>query len=67
MLRRFIKQRQLLYYKDYFGDRGEKVTLDPSFVFENDRLRNAYIALQAWKEAILSDPKNLTQDWVGPN
>jgi len=63
----FIKQRQLLYYKDYFGDRGEKVTLDPSFVFENDRLRNAYIALQAWKEAILSDPKNLTQDWVGPN
>ncbi|MFQ6619030.1 hypothetical protein Gotur_001015, partial [Gossypium turneri] len=45
--------------------RGENVTVDPSLVFENPRLRNAYIALQAWKKAILSDPFNLTADWVG--
>ena len=44
-----------------------KKIVDPSFGFENDSLRDAYIALQVWNEAILSDPKNLTQDWVGPN
>ena len=32
----------------------------------NDRLDAAYIALQAWKHAILEDPKNLTADWCGP-
>ncbi|PRQ46610.1 putative leucine-rich repeat-containing, plant-type, leucine-rich repeat domain, L [Rosa chinensis] len=63
----YIKQRQLLYYRDESGDRGEIVKVDPSLVFENKRLRNAYIALQAWKEAILSDPFNLTGDWVGSN
>ncbi|KAI3781850.1 hypothetical protein L2E82_11877 [Cichorium intybus] len=61
----YIRQRQLLYYRDEFGDRGENVTVDPSLVFENPRLRNAYIALQAWKQAILSDPQNLTVNWVG--
>ncbi|KAJ8494172.1 hypothetical protein OPV22_015893 [Ensete ventricosum] len=34
--------------------------------FPNSRLRDAYIALQAWKLAILSDPMNLTGNWVGP-
>ncbi|KAJ1418604.1 Leucine-rich repeat [Sesbania bispinosa] len=63
----YIKQRQLLYYRDEFGDRGEEVTVDPSLVFENNRIRNAYIALQAWKQAILSDPRNLTKNWVGSN
>jgi hypothetical protein len=63
----YIKQRQLLYYRDEFGNRGEKVTVDPSLVFENPTIRNAYIALQAWKEAILSDPLNLTANWVGSN
>ncbi|XP_061366473.1 leucine-rich repeat extensin-like protein 3 isoform X3 [Gastrolobium bilobum] len=63
----YIKQRQLLYYKDEFGDRGEKVTVDPTLVFENDRIRNAYIALQAWKQAIISDPNNYTLTWVGPD
>ncbi|CAL5322081.1 unnamed protein product [Camellia sinensis] len=57
--------RQLLYYKDEFGDRGEFVTVSPSLVFPNPRLRTAYIALQAWKEAIFSDPQNLIADWVG--
>ncbi|PKU59057.1 Leucine-rich repeat extensin-like protein 6 [Dendrobium catenatum] len=33
----------------------------------NPRLEKAYIALQAWKHAITSDPKNLTADWCGPH
>ncbi|KAG2314584.1 hypothetical protein Bca52824_017706 [Brassica carinata] len=45
----------------------QKVTVDPSLVFENPRLRNAYIALQAWKQAILSDPFNFTANWIGSN
>ncbi|CAD5324027.1 unnamed protein product [Arabidopsis thaliana] len=64
---RFIQRRQLLYYRDEFGDRGEKVTVDPSLIFENPRLRSAYIALQAWKQAILSDPNNITVNWIGSN
>ncbi|KAJ1393504.1 Leucine-rich repeat-containing N-terminal, plant-type [Sesbania bispinosa] len=63
----YIRQRQLLYYRDEFGDRGENVTVDPSLVFENDRIKNAYIALQAWKQAILSDPRNFTANWFGSN
>ncbi|KAI3754767.1 hypothetical protein L1987_54557 [Smallanthus sonchifolius] len=38
-----------------------------SLVFENPRLRQAYIALQAWKSAILSDPFIFTANWTGPN
>ncbi|KAL9232815.1 hypothetical protein vseg_007880 [Gypsophila vaccaria] len=34
---------------------------------DNPRLRNAYIALQAWKGAITSDPNNFTSNWVGPD
>ncbi|KAL2494317.1 leucine-rich repeat extensin-like protein 4 [Forsythia ovata] len=60
----YIKQRQLLYYKYEFGDRCEKVTVDPTLVFENPRQRNAYVALQALKQAILSYPQNLTTNWV---
>ena len=33
--------------------------------FDNPRLRDAYIALQAWKGAIYSDPYNVTGSWVG--
>ncbi|KAK9142397.1 hypothetical protein Syun_011797 [Stephania yunnanensis] len=41
---------------------------DPTIMsFENPRLRQAYIALQAWKSAIFSDPLNFTSNWVGPN
>ncbi|KAJ6745531.1 LEUCINE-RICH REPEAT EXTENSIN-LIKE PROTEIN 4 [Salix koriyanagi] len=29
------------------------------------RLRNAYIALQSWKLAIISDPLSLTSNWEG--
>ncbi|KAL0330301.1 UNVERIFIED_CONTAM: Leucine-rich repeat extensin-like protein 6 [Sesamum radiatum] len=45
----------------------EILLLQPSHKFENPRLENAYIALQAWKEVILSDPKNMTTNWVGPD
>ncbi|XP_059664275.1 leucine-rich repeat extensin-like protein 4 [Cornus florida] len=31
------------------------------------RLHQAYIALQAWKRVIYSDPKNFTSNWVGPS
>ncbi|KAF2283244.1 hypothetical protein GH714_043596 [Hevea brasiliensis] len=33
----------------------------------NRRLQRAYIALQAWKRVIFSDPNNFTSNWVGPN
>ncbi|CAL1376189.1 unnamed protein product [Linum trigynum] len=33
----YLRRRQLLYYKDEFGDRGENVTIPPGFVFENPR------------------------------
>ncbi|KAJ4949819.1 hypothetical protein NE237_033320 [Protea cynaroides] len=35
----YNKQRQLLYYRDELGDRGENVTVDPLLVFENPSLR----------------------------
>lgn len=41
--------------------------VDPSWRFPSRRLRDAYVALQTWKrQAIFSDPSNLTADWVGP-
>ncbi|KAL0338820.1 UNVERIFIED_CONTAM: Leucine-rich repeat extensin-like protein 2 [Sesamum angustifolium] len=36
-----------------------------SLSFENPSLRQAYIALQAWKKAIFSDPFNFTANWTG--
>ncbi|KAL5671026.1 hypothetical protein ACJX0J_015332, partial [Zea mays] len=43
------------------------VEVDPSWRFPSRRLRDAYVALQTWKrQAIFSDPSNLTADWVGP-
>ncbi|KAF0923978.1 hypothetical protein E2562_008331, partial [Oryza meyeriana var. granulata] len=54
------------------GGGGERVrtatvTVDPRWRFPSSQLRDAYVALQTWKqEAIFSDPKNLTADWVGP-
>ncbi|KAA8521759.1 hypothetical protein F0562_012432 [Nyssa sinensis] len=54
-----IRHRQLLSYN------ADLLVIDPSLVFENPRIKNAYIALQAWKLAILSDPYNMTSNWVG--
>ncbi|KAJ8532107.1 hypothetical protein K7X08_012030 [Anisodus acutangulus] len=33
----------------------------------NPRLQKAYVALQAWKRVIYSDPNNMTANWVGPS
>ncbi|MCE3051614.1 hypothetical protein HAX54_050334 [Datura stramonium] len=33
---------------------------------ENPRIHQAYIAMQAWKRVIYSDPNNLTANWIGP-
>ncbi|KAG7988155.1 hypothetical protein I3843_03G172700 [Carya illinoinensis] len=33
----------------------------------NQRLHQAYIAFQAWKRVIYSDPNNFTTNWVGPS
>ncbi|ESQ32093.1 hypothetical protein EUTSA_v10004209mg [Eutrema salsugineum] len=51
--------RQLLYSRD------DPITIPPYLVFENARLERAYVALQAWKRAIISDPWNLTANWFG--
>ncbi|KAK6162131.1 hypothetical protein DH2020_001972 [Rehmannia glutinosa] len=58
---RVNQRRHLLSYN------GDPLAIEPWLKFENPRLKNAYIALQAWKEAILSDPKNITANWVGPD
>ncbi|XP_013647244.2 leucine-rich repeat extensin-like protein 7 [Brassica napus] len=52
--------RQLLYVRD------DPITIPPYFVFENVRLERAYVALQAWKRTMISDPWNLTLNWFGP-
>ncbi|XP_062155278.1 leucine-rich repeat extensin-like protein 2 [Alnus glutinosa] len=41
------------------------VVVDPNLSFENPRLPQAYIALQAWKSAIFSDPFNFKATWDG--
>ncbi|XP_004505561.1 leucine-rich repeat extensin-like protein 4 [Cicer arietinum] len=33
----------------------------------NPRLYRAFLALQAWKHVIYSDPKNTTSNWIGPS
>ncbi|KAM7503429.1 hypothetical protein LguiB_002333 [Lonicera macranthoides] len=33
----------------------------------NTRLHQAYLALQAWKQVIYSDPSNFTSNWIGPS
>eukprot|EP01018_Ginkgo_biloba_P010007 Gb_08992 [translate_table: standard] len=62
---RHISHRQLLHLKDEFGDKEEGSGAGFCLYFSNARLRDAYIALQAWKKAILSDPLNITGSWVG--
>ncbi|KAE9462795.1 hypothetical protein C3L33_05294, partial [Rhododendron williamsianum] len=64
----YIRKRQLLSLTDDDGGgRGERVVIPPNFTFPNPRLRAAYIALQALKQAIISDPLNITGNWVGPD
>ncbi|KAJ0972644.1 hypothetical protein J5N97_020603 [Dioscorea zingiberensis] len=61
-----ITRRQLLTFHnsgDLPADFEFEFKVD--FKFKNPRLRRAYIALQAWKQAIHSDPYNFTGNWVG--
>lgn len=37
------------------------------FFIPNPRLMKAYIALQAWKHAMTSDPNEFTANWYGPD
>jgi hypothetical protein len=39
--------------------------VDPKLRFEKPRLWQAYIAFQAWKSTIFSDPFNFTANWNG--
>ncbi|XP_057861705.2 leucine-rich repeat extensin-like protein 4 [Cryptomeria japonica] len=59
--------RQLMTMEEKDFEFPKRVVVDPSLKFPNPRLRNAYIALQAWKSAISSDPSNVTGNWVGAN
>ncbi|THF96930.1 leucine-rich repeat extensin-like protein 4 [Camellia sinensis] len=48
-----------------FTNGGDTLTIDPSLDIKNPRLKNAYLALQAWKQVIISDPNNNTGNWIG--
>ncbi|MBA0633828.1 hypothetical protein Godav_025663, partial [Gossypium davidsonii] len=62
-------RRRVFYYGGEFksGADFDSVLPSSSLTFDNPRLKSAYIALQAWKQAIISDPLNLTSNWVGSN
>ncbi|KAE8667424.1 Pollen-specific leucine-rich repeat extensin-like protein 4 [Hibiscus syriacus] len=64
----YIARRQLLTLPEN-GDlpEGYENTVKTTETFENERLRRAFIALQAWKKTIYSDPLNITRNWFGPN
>ncbi|KAL5702216.1 Leucine-rich repeat extensin-like protein 6 [Ranunculus cassubicifolius] len=53
----------VLFFVSYISSSYQEVYL-PS---PNPRLLKAYEALQAWKHAIISDPKNVTSNWYGPD
>ncbi|XP_073305250.1 leucine-rich repeat extensin-like protein 7 [Primulina huaijiensis] len=55
----FHNHRRLLSYH------GDPLAIQPWLQFKNSRMKNAYIALQSWKESMISDPNNVTANWVG--
>ncbi|KAJ7969400.1 Leucine-rich repeat family protein [Quillaja saponaria] len=64
----FIARRQLSSLKeneDLPDNLENEINIKETFA--NERLKRAYIALQAWKKAIYSDPFNTTANWVGPD
>ena len=63
-----IARRQLLALPEG-GDLPDRYEFEVelNLNFPNTRLRRAYIALQAWKKAIYSDPLKTTENWVGAN
>ncbi|RVX14998.1 Pollen-specific leucine-rich repeat extensin-like protein 1 [Vitis vinifera] len=63
-----IAHRQLLAIpKDGDLPNDFEYEVDLVVAFANARLRQAYIALQAWKHAMYSDPFNTTSNWEGAN
>ncbi|KAG6496944.1 hypothetical protein ZIOFF_044824 [Zingiber officinale] len=64
-----IARRQLAALSENQGQLPKDLEFDIKIGIRiaNPRLRRAYVALQAWKDAIYSDPKNFTGDWVGPD
>ncbi|PRQ29292.1 putative leucine-rich repeat-containing, plant-type, leucine-rich repeat domain, L [Rosa chinensis] len=64
----FLARRQLLTLPEG-GDLPENYEngVEPNLKFPNPRLRRAYIALQAWKKSMYSDPLKTTANWVGPD
>lgn len=64
-----MARRQLSEFGEGEGDLPDdyeyKVKTDVDI--DNPRLRRAYIALKAWKDAMHSDPLNFTANWVGPD
>ncbi|KAB2634782.1 pollen-specific leucine-rich repeat extensin-like protein 4 [Pyrus ussuriensis x Pyrus communis] len=63
-----IAHRQLISLPEN-GDLPDnyEVQVDVKLKFENDRLKRAYVALQAQKSAIFSDPFKFTANWEGEN
>ncbi|PHT64412.1 Pollen-specific leucine-rich repeat extensin-like protein 2 [Capsicum annuum] len=59
----FIARRQLLGDNEELSNTLEEMTVN--LKFENDRLKKAYIGLQAWKKAVYSDPFKFTANWEG--
>ncbi|KAF2290156.1 hypothetical protein GH714_003752 [Hevea brasiliensis] len=51
----------------FFSKPSYQASYSPSPPILNPRLLDAFIALQAWKHSIISDPKNFTSNWYGPN
>ena len=66
---KFLIRRQLHTLNENGHDLSDDYDLkiNVPFTFPNVRLRKAFIALQAWKMAIYSDPNNAMENWVGPN
>ncbi|KAJ4958125.1 hypothetical protein NE237_025236 [Protea cynaroides] len=61
----FVSDNGGLTDRDECGDRGENVTVDPSLVFESPSLGMPKLHCKLGRKLILSDPFNLTTNWVG--
>eukprot|EP00250_Pteridium_aquilinum_P001008 c11190_g1_i1 orf=2-547(-) len=59
-----LESLQSRHVADFYSGNVEE--LDSGLDFGgNPRLRNAYVAMRAWKRAIFSDPQNITATWAG--
>lgn len=53
--------------RSYSSTHHHHLSSHKSSPLANEKLHQAYIALQAWKRVIYSDPFNFTTNWVGPS